>query len=125
MDEKTKKIIRSMTMVTQIGLSMMVPIFLCGSIGVWMNRLFHTKLAFVFLLILGICSAFRNVYILTKPFYSKDMAEEHEKLQYMEDLKNYRREHPEEYETGEENIKRDDAGGGNMDVAHSSDSISG
>lgn len=28
-----------MMMVTQLGIVMMVPIFLCGALGVWLNRL--------------------------------------------------------------------------------------
>ena len=34
--------------------------------------------------------------MVTKSFYAKDMKEEHEKLRYMEELKRYHAEHPEE-----------------------------
>jgi len=36
---------------------------------------------------LGIGAAFRNVYYLTKSFYSEDMKKEHERLRYIEELK--------------------------------------
>lgn len=103
-----KKIIRSFAMITQIGVCMMVPIFLCAWLGVWLNRLLHTDIAFVLMLILGIGAAFRNVYILTKSFYMADMRKEHAQLEYIQSLKNYRKEHPEEYETGETDVERDD-----------------
>lgn len=45
---------------------------------------------------LGIGSGFRSVYMVTKSFYASDKKKENEKLQYMEDLKNYRNTHPDE-----------------------------
>lgn len=103
-----KKIIRSFAMVTQIGICMMVPIFLCAWIGVWLNRLLHTEIAFVIMLVVGIGAAFRNVYLITRSFYLADMRKEHEQLDYLQNLKNYRKEHPEEYETGETDLERND-----------------
>lgn len=103
-----KKIIRSFAMVTQIGICMMVPIFLCAWIGVWLNRLLHTEIAFVIMLVVGIGAAFRNVYLITRSFYLADMRKEHEQLEYLQSLKNYRKEHPEEYETGETDVEGND-----------------
>ena len=39
------------------------------------------------MIVLGVGAAFRNVYYLTKSFYSEDMKKEHERLQYIEALK--------------------------------------
>lgn len=108
MSKKEKKVFRSFTMITQIGISMMVPIFLCAWIGVWLNRLTGTDIAFPLMLVLGIGAAFRNVYMITKSFYMADMKKEHAQLEYIESLRNYRKEHPEEYETGETDITGDD-----------------
>lgn len=93
---KERKVLRSFVMVSQIGISMMVPIFLCGVIGHWLTRLTHREWAFLILIFIGIGAAFRNLYMVTKSFYAKDMKEEHEKLRYMEELKRYHEEHPEE-----------------------------
>lgn len=108
MNKKEKKIFRSFVMVTQISISMMVPIFLCVWIGAWLNSLFDTLIVFPLMLLLGIGAAFRNVYMLTKSFYMADMKKEHEQVQYIEGLKNYRKEHPEEYETGEADFTGND-----------------
>lgn len=116
-----KKIIRSFTMITQISVCMLVPIFLCVWIGVWLNRLLHTEIAFVVMLIVGIGAAFRNVYIVTKAFYMSDMRKEHQQLEYIQSLKNYRKEHPEEYETGETDVERDDLRSAGVDRDSSTD----
>ena len=63
---KDKKVLRSFTMISQIGISMMVPIFLCGVIGRWLTRLTDNELCFVGLLLVGIGAAFRNFYLVTK-----------------------------------------------------------
>ncbi len=110
-----KKIIRSFAMVTQISVCMMVPIFMCAWLGVWLNRLFRTDIAFVIMLVIGIGAAFRNVYIVTRSFYMADMRKEHEKLEYIQSLKNYRQEHPEEYETGETDVTGNDIRSSDMD----------
>ena len=55
-----------------------------------MDRLggqFHTQIWFLIMIVLGVGAAFRNVYYLTKSFYSEDMKKEHERLQYIEALK--------------------------------------
>lgn len=93
---KDRKVLRSFAMISQIGISMMVPIFLCGVIGRWLTRLTHQELWFVFLLVVGIGAAFRNVYIVTRSFYAKDLEEEHKRMQHLEELKSYHKEHPEE-----------------------------
>lgn len=116
-----KKIIRSFAMVTQIGICMMVPIFLCAWIGVWLNRLLHTEIAFVIMLVVGIGAAFRNVYLITRSFYLADMRKEHEQLEYLQSLKNYRKEHPEEYETGETDVEGNDIRSSGVDSNSSVD----
>ena len=72
MEDKNRKVIKSIVMVTQISISMMVPIFLCAALGVWLDRLFNTQVCFLVLVFIGIGASFRNLYILTKSFYSDD-----------------------------------------------------
>ena len=64
MSKKEKKILRSFMMITQISITMLVPIFISGWLGTWLNRLFGTQIIFPFMLLLGIGAAFKNVYIL-------------------------------------------------------------
>lgn len=68
MKEDSRKVLKSMMMVTQLGIVMMVPIFLCGALGVWLNRLTGIDIIFPILLVLGIGSGFRSVYMVTNHF---------------------------------------------------------
>ncbi len=94
MDKDKRKVIRSFVMISQIGIVMMVPVFLCAGLGWWLDRRFHRECWFLLLLLVGIGAAFRNFYIITKSFYAADMKKEHEQLEYIQSLKNYRQEHP-------------------------------
>ena len=85
--KKKSKIIRSLMMVSQIGISMLVPIFLCLFFGVKLNEWFSSIYFVPIFLFLGMGAAFRNVYYLTKGFYAKDQKKENEKLAYIENLK--------------------------------------
>lgn len=87
MNKKEKNILKAFAMVSQINITILVPICLSGWIGWWLNGQFHTQIWFVVMIILGIGAAFRNVYYLTKSFYSEDMKKEHERLRYIEELK--------------------------------------
>ncbi|MCD7826090.1 MAG: AtpZ/AtpI family protein [Clostridiaceae bacterium] len=93
---KDRKVLRSFVMISQIGITMLVPIFLCTAIGVWLNRQFDNVYLFLLMLLIGIGAAFRSLFILTKSFYEKDMKREHEQTAYLEGLKTYRQKHPDE-----------------------------
>ena len=91
-----KKVLRSLVMVSQIGISMMVPLFLCAGIGYWINGQFDIVIAFPILLFIGVGAAFRNLYMVTKSFYAKDAQREKEHREYIQSMKAYSKEHPEE-----------------------------
>lgn len=84
---RNSKVIKALMLVTQLGISMMVPIFLCVFAGSFIDKKAGTGCFMPILLILGIAAAFRNVYYLLKPFYAKDKAREDAELAYIERLK--------------------------------------
>lgn len=84
---RNSKVIKALMLVTQLGISMMVPIFLCVFAGGFIDKKAGTGCFLPILLILGIAAAFRNVYYLLKPFYAKDKAREDAELAYIERLK--------------------------------------
>lgn len=86
----SKAVLRGITMISQIGISMMVPIFLCVFIGMQLDKWLNTGFFIILFMILGIMAAFRNIYYLTKSFYSKDKAREDAELRYYEDMKKER-----------------------------------
>lgn len=82
-----KKAFKALVMISQIGITMLVPIFLCLYLGIKLDEWFSTNYITIIGILLGIMAAFRNVYIITKQFYAKDKAKEDEKLKYFESLK--------------------------------------
>ena len=93
---KKNKLVQSFMMISQIGISMLVPIFLCLFLGMKLNDWLSSVYFVPIFLFLGIGAAFRNVYYLTKSFYAKDKKREDEELAYIENLK----------KAGERNRKR-------------------
>lgn len=81
------KVGKAFVMVFQVSISMIVPMLMCGAGGYYLDKILGTGFLFILLLVLGILAAFRNVYLLTRSFYQKDMEQEHARLAYFEDLK--------------------------------------
>ncbi len=82
-----KGIVKSLMMISQISISMLVPIFLCLFLGIFLNDLCSTVYFVPIFLVLGIGASLRNVYVMTKSFYAKDKKREDEELAYIENLK--------------------------------------
>lgn len=60
-----KEIVRSLAMVTQLGVSMLAPVILCATFGLWLDEKFDWSITAV-LLILGIMAGARNTWIMLK-----------------------------------------------------------
>ncbi len=69
---------KSLTMLLQVGITMMVPIFLCVALAVWLDSVFDTILFMPVFLVLGIGAAFRNVWYLVKSYTKNDRSVESE-----------------------------------------------
>ena len=82
-----KGIVKGLMMVSQISISMLVPIFLCLLLGNFLNEKCNAVYFVPVFLFLGIAASVRNVYILTRSFYAKDKKKEDEELAYIENLK--------------------------------------
>ncbi len=56
-----KSVFKSLALITQLGISMIVPIAMCVALGLWLDNRFgiHT---FIPLMILGMLAGGRNVY---------------------------------------------------------------
>jgi ATP synthase protein I len=68
-DKETKKAAVHMAYASSIGISMVIAIFGCLFLGVWLDRKLGTGpyLTLLFLL-LGILAGFRNIYVLIKRY---------------------------------------------------------
>ena len=63
MNKNTNEIVRSLAMVTQLGVSMLAPVIMCAFIGNWLDNRFGWSVTAI-LLILGIAAGARNTWIL-------------------------------------------------------------
>lgn len=86
-----KSVMRSMMMVTQLGLCVMAPVFFCILAGYYIDRYTGTKLTIVFLF-LGFLSGGYNAYKIAKTTLKMNEREEREEDQreLMERQKNPR-----------------------------------
>ena len=84
---KNGGIARGIMMISQISISMLVPIFLCLFFGIKLNEWLDAKVFVPIFLFLGMGAAIRNVYQLTKSFYAKDKKRGDDELAYIENLK--------------------------------------
>lgn len=56
--------LKNLGLITQVGLLMAIPIFLCVFGGIWLDERFGTSPLFLIIFILlGVLSAFRNMYV--------------------------------------------------------------
>ncbi|MBQ3060990.1 MAG: AtpZ/AtpI family protein [Lachnospiraceae bacterium] len=86
MKSEKRKILFAISLVSQIGISMMVPIFLCVGIAVWLGEKLGKDYVVIIGILLGVIVAFRNVFYLTKRMYAKDLKQENERQKYYDDL---------------------------------------
>lgn len=66
-----KNVYNSMALITQFGLNMLVPIFLCSFLGIFLDEKLGTSYWMVILFFIGSISGFRNIYIFAKKIYSE------------------------------------------------------
>lgn len=66
-----KRVVRSFAMISQVGISMLVPIFLCSMLGLFLEDKLGWP-AFIPLFILGALAGMRNVYLMIHAVYKED-----------------------------------------------------
>ena len=69
-----KKVYKTLALISQLGISMIVPILLCTAIGVYLDEKFSLPLT-IHLIVLGILAGGRNVYVLVRDI-SRQIAED-------------------------------------------------
>lgn len=67
-----KSVYQSLAVITQFGINMLVPIFMCSFAGLFLDRKLGTAFWFVLLFFVGAIAGFRNIYILARKIYEGD-----------------------------------------------------
>lgn len=68
--------LRYLAMLTQFGINMIVPIFLCSFLGMFLDRKLGTSFCMIILFFLGAAAGFRNIYILAIQATRRDQKKE-------------------------------------------------
>ena len=71
-----RSVYQSLAVITQFGINMLVPIFLCSFAGMFLDRKLGTAFWFVLLFFVGALAGFRNIFILAKKIYEGDSSDE-------------------------------------------------
>ena len=66
-----KSVYKSFAMISQVGIAMLVPIFLCCMLGLFLEKKLGWP-AFIPMFILGALAGMRNVYVLLSSIYKED-----------------------------------------------------
>jgi len=70
------KILKNLSFVSHLGVMMAVPIFLCMLLGIFLDNVLGTKVVFLIIFtILGVLSAFRNLFVIGLKMGKKDKDE--------------------------------------------------
>lgn len=74
-----KSVYQALTTITQFGINMLVPIFLCSFIGIFLDRKLGTSFFMILFFFAGALAGFRNIYILARRIYeNKDRGTSYE-----------------------------------------------
>lgn len=61
-----KEVFQNFSFVLQFGITMIVPIFLCTFLGIFLDKLLGTSFIVIILFFLGALAGFRNIFILVR-----------------------------------------------------------
>lgn len=73
MDKEVRKSAIQMAYASSVGIAMVLAIFGCLFLGIWLDRTFGTEPYFtLILLLIGIVAGFRNLYLLIKKYFKDE-----------------------------------------------------
>lgn len=75
-----KGVYQSLVLITQFGINMLVPIFLCSMAGVYIGKRFSMEWIVIPLFFIGALAGFRNVYIMAKKIYQQKEERKHNRV---------------------------------------------
>lgn len=64
--------LRYLTLISQFGINMLVPIFICSFAGMYLDRKLGTEFLMIVLFFVGALAGFRNIYILSLKMIRED-----------------------------------------------------
>lgn len=82
-----RDVYQSLTMIGQFGINMLVPVFACFFLGIFLDEKLGTSFLVIILFFVGAAAGFWNIYRFSKNIYGKAEKKDHEKA-HPEDKQN-------------------------------------
>lgn len=73
-----KSVYQSLMLISQFGINMLVPIFLCSFLGMWLDKKLGTSYIMIILFFVGALAGFRNIYMMAKRIFDDRGGKGHE-----------------------------------------------
>lgn len=67
-----RKVFRTITLVLQFGVNMIVPICMCTFFGVWLGKRYDIQWIVIPLFVMGALAGFTNIFKIAKKIYGQD-----------------------------------------------------
>ncbi len=71
-----KSVYRSMVLITQFGINMLVPIGMMSALGIWLDNKYHTSFWTILLFFVGAIAGAQNIYRMAKRLLDTDDGKE-------------------------------------------------
>ena len=70
-----QRALRYLTLISQFGINMLVPIFMCSFAGMYLDRKLGTNFFMILLFFVGALAGFRNIYRMSQRMLDADRKE--------------------------------------------------
>ena len=70
-----RSVFQALSMVGQFGINMLVPVFICSFVGMFLDRKLGTSYFVIILFFVGAAAGFRNIYVFSKKIFEKQSSE--------------------------------------------------
>ena len=77
---KDHNVFKALALISQLGIGMLVPVFIGLFLGRWLDHFFKTEWLTIVFLIVGVLAAYRNLYCYTRPLIKGEKEKEDETL---------------------------------------------
>lgn len=74
--EYDRSVYRSIILITQFGINMLVPICMMSALGIWLDGKYHTSFWTILLFFVGAVAGAQNIYRMARKIYEADDGEE-------------------------------------------------
>ncbi|WP_167957718.1 AtpZ/AtpI family protein [Anaerosporobacter faecicola] len=87
MKKENRVIFRALSLISQVGITLLTTVFIGIYIGTKMDGHFGTSYWFPIWLVIGLLAGFQNIFKMVRCFYAKDKEKEDQELAYFESLR--------------------------------------